>query len=43
MQDPIGRACGWTKGIARQRETWWWNDDVNNSGTETMERVETWK
>jgi len=22
--------CGWTKGHARHKETWWWNDEVKN-------------
>ena len=31
LLEDTNRTCAWPKGGARYRETWRWNDDVNNS------------
>ena len=36
--------CGWTKGPARHKETWWWNDDVEEAvNTKRMCYDRWWK
>ena len=25
------KTCGWTKGATGHKETWWWDDTVNNT------------
>jgi len=27
-QKAAEQVCGWTKGLPRNSETWWWNDEV---------------
>ena len=27
-QKATEQVCGWTKGLPRHSETWWWNDEV---------------
>ena len=31
------------KGPARHAETWWWNDDVSNSVSDTQKLWKDWK
>ncbi|KAM9794705.1 uncharacterized protein LOC133163459 [Syngnathus typhle] len=35
--------CGWSKGKARQRETWWWNDSVERAVNEKRRCHKVWK
>ena len=37
------QTCGWTKGPARHRETWWWNGEVEHSIKEKRELWSDWK
>jgi hypothetical protein len=35
--------CGWTKGPARHKETWWWNEDVANKTREKKKCYKEWR
>ena len=39
----IGMSCGWVKGSARYRETWWWIDDVSNSVCDKWKLRKEWR
>ena len=43
LLEPTVRRSGWTKGPARHRETWWRNDDVDNSFSEKFILWKKWK
>ena len=30
LREAIDRSCGWIKGPAGHKQTWWWNDDISN-------------
>ena len=34
LREGTDKRCRWTKGPARHKEIWWWNDDVSNSVSE---------
>ena len=36
-------SCEWTKGPARHKETWQWNDDVSKSVSKKQKLWEEWK
>lgn len=35
--------CGWTKGLPRHKETWWWNDECQNARDEKERCFKVWK
>ena len=35
--------CGWSRGKARQRETWWWNESVERAVNEKRRCHKVWK
>ena len=35
--------CGWTKGKRKQKETWWWNDDVEEAVKMKRDKFRRWK
>ena len=44
LLEAAGETCGWTKGgCQRHKETWWWNDEVNNVIKEKRKAWKQWK
>ena len=35
--------CGWTKGVPRHKETWWWNDEAEKATNEKGRCFKIWK
>ena len=35
--------CGWTKGVRKHKETWWWNDEVAEAVRRKQESYTRWK
>jgi hypothetical protein len=38
-----GEVCGWTKGMCRHGETWWWDESVKRTLEDKKERFKEWK
>ena len=41
--ETTNKSCGWTKGPARHKETWGWNDNVGNSISKKCKLWKEWK
>jgi len=37
------KVCGWTKGCPRHKETWWWNEEVEQAINEKKKRYQIWR
>ena len=43
MTEAVATVCGVTKGKCRQRETWWWCDEVNKAVETKKQKFKEWK
>ena len=43
LLEATGRSCGWTKGSAIHKETWWWDDNISNSVSGKQKLWIQWK
>ena len=43
MTEVAATVCGVTKGKCRQRETWWWCDEVEKAVETKKQKFKEWK
>ena len=43
MTEVVATVCGVTKGKCRQRETWWWCDEVEKAVETKRQKFKEWK